>query len=96
MLNTIKEWIEKHEIKKQFLEEHCKYLPNYSPQGQPLYWEVSVYRIGQYDIYTGKQNGEYKISVNQKCPGAIIVDDNVYKYNIENKTLERIHGARWR
>jgi len=88
------EYFEKRRIKKNFLMEHKKYLPNYTKTGQKLDWDIFIYKDGDFDTFTGEQSGEYRISVEQKSPLQII-DDCVYKYNIDTKEIEIIHGARW-
>jgi hypothetical protein len=87
---------EKRNLIKEFMKEHKEYLPKFSPQGQPLKWRIFVYQDGEYDIYTGKQSGNYKVGISQKLPyGGVTCDPQVYTYNIKNKTLEEVHGCLW-
>ena len=100
MFNILKELIASSKYKnnmiKEFMKVHEKYLPCFSPHGQPLEWDISVFKTGDYDPFTGKQDGEYKISVVQINPHGIMCDEQAYRYNIETKSLEAIKGCHWR
>jgi hypothetical protein len=45
MFEYFKELKFKSKLKKDFLKEHEKYLPKFSPQGQPLEWHIFIYGI---------------------------------------------------
>jgi hypothetical protein len=90
----VKEQKYRKQLIKDFLKEHSP-LPKFSPNGQPLEWKISTYKTGAHDIYTGEQSGEWKVGVQQKSPGGILVDECVYDYDIGTKTLRRTSG-RWR
>ena len=91
-----KEYFIKRKMIKEFLKEHKNYLPNFTKNGQRLEWEFFVYQTGDHDIFTGEQGGEYKLDVRQKSPFGYMVEDDVYRYNPEIKSIEKIHGAKWR
>lgn len=85
----------KRRLKKDFIKEHKKYIPNYSPNGQRLHWRIWVYWNGDYDIMTGKPiNGEYKVSIQQKAP-RFSCDNTVYEYDIENKKMKADYTQHW-
>lgn len=90
-----KDYFKKIRIKKEFLKEHKQFMHNYTKEGQKLEWDIRIYKDGEFDVYTGKQNGEYKVCVRQKSPVGRMIDDRVYWYNPETKTVEKGHGARW-
>ncbi len=86
----------KRKMIRDFYREHGNDLPNYTIDGQILYWKVSVYWDGTYDTKTGlPKDGEYKLSVIQKSDG-IMSDDRVYTYNMETRQAEPVPSMRWR
>jgi hypothetical protein len=85
----------RRKIKREFIAKHKNNIPKYSPYGQRLRWSIWVYWDGTYDIMTGKhKQGEYKVAIEQKSP-ILKFDNNVYKYNIDNRKLEIDSNARW-
>ena len=72
----------------EFLKEHEKYIPKYSPKGLKFDWNIYVYKDGEYNIFTGEFLGSYKVRIRQKAPKFIGVDDMVYDYDIDTKELK--------
>jgi len=98
MIRFFKKILKQRRFEKQliesFLKEHSEYIPKYSPRGLKLDWNISVYKDGEYDLYTGEFKGEYKVGISQNPPKFLGIDNTCYRYNVKTKTLEEI-GARW-
>jgi len=83
---------------KRFIRKIRNQLPIRHPEtGMWLDWDINLVRIGsRYNSMTGEEiGGHLTLCINQHCPGAILVDDIVYRYSWKKKRIERT-GAKWR
>ncbi len=93
-MNCIQRWLRW----RRFVNKIEEKLPHYHPDtGQPLNWEIDVVFLNaKYDTQTGKRiKGWPRLSITQRSPGGILVDDRVYVYNHISKKIIQI-PARWR
>jgi hypothetical protein len=73
-------------------------LPKFHPEsGQPLNWNISIYRSGgKYDMQTGEYiGGKLRISIEQHNDG-IFIDDRVFSYDWKEKRLYHQSSCYWR
>ncbi len=79
----------KNQLINEFLKEHKKHIPKFSPNGLEFNWNIFISEEGEYDIFTGEFLGTYEVRISQKPPKYLGVDDIIYKYNTETKQLEK-------
>jgi len=93
LINYIKKKLKQRKLEKnlinQFLKEHEKHIPKYSPKGLKFDWNISVHKNGEYDIFTGEFLGDYEVVITQNPPEFLGIDDTCYRYNTKTKKLEK-------